>query len=298
MGEISRTIEIFLPDNQPDHHRIVEVPPFWTGKIFWFKNLLLPKLVENIELASCGIYVLIGSSENNPLLDRVYIGSSESVIDRLRQHDNNEEMDFWETTVVLVDKSKSLNSAHAKLLEGKIISTAREAGLCELVNVNTPKPILHPGQEAQVEYHFEQLRLVLPTLGINFLKGKPVAEAQRLTSPYANKYQIRIETRGVVAVATEDNGEFIVEAGSGASLDSTEKLPKTYIALREKLIQTGVLSKTVDKLAFVEDYSFSSPSAAACVVYGSSVSGPKQWINVTTGLSYEVTRRNQLGLAT
>lgn len=70
-----------------------------------------------------------------------------------------------------------------------------------------------------------------------------------------------------------DSDNFIVFAGSKISKDVTDGFPQTYASLRNSLIASGTI---VDDL-FVKDYTFTSSSAAACVVLGRAANGRKEW---------------------
>ncbi|MBU5435172.1 DUF4357 domain-containing protein [Pseudoflavonifractor sp. MSJ-37] len=75
---------------------------------------------------------------------------------------------------------------------------------------------------------------------------------------------------------TGDDSTFIVEKGSHISPDTTPSCPPTYINLRDDLIKQCII---IDNI-FRQDYPFTSPSAAASVVTGSSSNGPQKWKTV------------------
>ena len=84
----------------------------------------------------------------------------------------------------------------------------------------------------------------------------------------------RLALRGCMAEAVrEDNGDFTVLKGSTIAEDTTESLQQTYSELRQKLIDNGIVVDGV----FTQSYTFSSPSAAACVVSGRSANGKTEW---------------------
>ena len=75
---------------------------------------------------------------------------------------------------------------------------------------------------------------------------------------------------------------FCVFKGSIARAMTAKGFPRYqagYNKLRELLISHGVLAREspLDDFKFTEDYTFSSPSEAACVVAGQSRSGPLCW---------------------
>ncbi|MBP3730639.1 MAG: DUF4357 domain-containing protein [Mailhella sp.] len=66
---------------------------------------------------------------------------------------------------------------------------------------------------------------------------------------------------------------FIVNAGSKISQDVTDGYPQNYANLRDSLIADGTIVDGV----FVKDHTFTSSSAAACVVLGRAANGRKEW---------------------
>lgn len=67
--------------------------------------------------------------------------------------------------------------------------------------------------------------------------------------------------------------DFIVKAGSRISADTTPSCHSTYLAMRNDLIQQGVIVNRI----FTRDHTFDSVSAAAVVVGGRSANGRKEW---------------------
>ena len=70
-----------------------------------------------------------------------------------------------------------------------------------------------------------------------------------------------------------DNDNFIIYAGSKISQDVTDGFPQNYADLRNALVSDGTI---VDGI-FVKNHTFTSSSAAACVVLGRSANGRKEW---------------------
>jgi hypothetical protein len=100
------------------------------------------------------------------------------------------------------------------------------------------------------------------------------------------------------AKAVESNGEFIVKAQSLARAEVTPSMPPTYRALRQQLTADGALQpKDSQTLVFARDVPFTSPTAAACVVYGASISGPGNWYVEGTSQTYAEIRQRALQAA-
>ena len=73
-----------------------------------------------------------------------------------------------------------------------------------------------------------------------------------------------------------NDGAFVVLKGSTISPDVTSGLQPGYLALRNDLIGRGVIQNNV----FMEDYSFSSVSAASSVALGRASNGRTEWTKI------------------
>lgn len=71
----------------------------------------------------------------------------------------------------------------------------------------------------------------------------------------------------------------MVTAGSGARKKTTKSLNSnvSYKSLRDRLIAEGIITDKGGALSFSSDYEFSSPSAAASVLYGNPMNGRTRW---------------------
>jgi len=67
--------------------------------------------------------------------------------------------------------------------------------------------------------------------------------------------------------------EFVVMKGSRVASNVTDGFQAGYMNLRNQLITDGVIVDNV----FVNDYTFTSMSAAAAVILGRSANGRKEW---------------------
>ena len=83
---------------------------------------------------------------------------------------------------------------------------------------------------------------------------------------------------GTHAEAQEIDDEFIVSKGSTARKQGVPSWT-TYRTLRDQLVSEGKLADGTDPSLYVfrEDVPFSSPSAAAAVIFGGNRRGPMIW---------------------
>jgi hypothetical protein len=128
-----------------------------------------------------------------------------------------------------------------------------------------------------MDYFIEQIKLILPLVGIRSLvSAVPHSSVPLQRAP--GQLEFRIKSQKFAATMVEINGAFIVRAGSEASLNTSKSIASGWLNIRKKLLDAGALKATPDKYVFVEDASFSSPSAASSVVLGRQAPGPISWV--------------------
>lgn len=297
-----RSIRLFLVDGTPNGLLTAEIMN-WTGHVLTGPRSKLAELVLRPECARTGVYFLVGPDPEDSLRTRVYVGESDDVAQRLKQHNRPEEQggkDFWERVCLVTSKDQNLTKAHAKYLESKLIGIVASAGRCVLGNgtahdyANLPE-----SDRADMAYFLEQIRTVLPVLGFDFLRElvKPSAQVATPTAPMAEqspRFRLDISKHGVVAFAQEIDGEFFVLKGSSAR-HQWVGVPGGYQGLFQQLVGDGVLvADGSAHLSFSDDYAFSSPSAAAAVVSGRSANGRVSWVVEDSGETYAAWQDQQL----
>jgi hypothetical protein len=110
----------------------------------------------------------------------------------------------------------------------------------------------------------------------SFKRNEPVAPGDQVP-PIVGLYRI-VQSK---AKATMDivDGRYLVRKGSHASKVENPSLSPTYVALRKRLLETGILVDDGAFYSFATDCSFTSPSAAANVVRGAQSPGPRMWVD-------------------
>jgi hypothetical protein len=167
-----------------------------------------------------------------------------------------------------------LTRAHIKYLEGKLIEIAKTASRFELENTNASGSHLPESDAADMDVFLGKIEQLLPVLGQDILR--PIVKYT------AEKDKVEIlttEIKNVKATGRQTENGFLVFKGSEVVLKerpSVQKYP--YPAkLRKELIDEGVLKHGNDRLLFVKDYEFTSPSVAASVIHGGHSNGLVVW---------------------
>lgn len=117
---------------------------------------------------------------------------------------------------------------------------------------------------------------LLPVLGQDFLK--PVVKQ---TVPVKPSELLTCTIKQVKATGRPTENGFLVLKGSEAVIEerpSVKKYPYPS-TVRLQLLSEGTLTKEADRLIFVKDYEFSSPSAAASAIHGGHANGLIAWKN-------------------
>lgn len=270
---IGRSLRIYLDGGEVSGIRHAELVNS-TGQALLCPRSRIAQLVEWETVARRpGVYFLFGAEQ--VAAREVYIGESESVLERLKQHlaDN----DFWQEAVLFTSKDENLTKSHVKHLESRIVGQAKAAGRYAVRNGNQPTQSGLPRADRDaMEEFLQQLPLLLGVLGHRVLD--PVTEKSTNAAGIAKRvlqYSVKEATaRGAVT----DEG-FVVLKDSTALAQMQASLPPGWAAIKEELIKTGKLAPSgqSELHTFIEDTLFTSPSAAAAVVAGSNINGRIAW---------------------
>lgn len=275
------SLKIFLPDGNPDGIKTIEKSN-WSGQGFVFPRALMSVATKRKELNRTGVYILKGDDENSSF-PKIYIGEADPLLERLRIHALKK--DFWTTCYTFSSKDESLNKAHIQYIESRLVRLASRGKRCTFENGNEPEePTLSEADRADAHLFLQEMLLCFPILGLGMFTNVDTAPSTSKNSEQPAPVSIvgdelYIDAKGIEAVGVQLADGFMVKAGSGISCDETESFPQRYKEIREELIKKSVLINKSGQWIFAQDYVFNSPSAAACVILGSSRNGLLRWKN-------------------
>lgn len=267
----SATIKIFLVHGDPKRLRTAELSN-WTGKAVAGPRSEFDRVLAREESQNSGVYFLTG---NDPETGKsaVYIGEAESVRDRVKSHLDK---DFWNQIVFFISKDENLTKAHIRYLEGRLIEQAKQAARSIVKNGQSSGARLPESDREDMEIFLDKIHQLLPVLGVEVLvpttvKGGSATERELLSC----------EIKGLKAMGHLTPNGIVVLTGSQAVLNerpSSQKYPWP-VNMRQKLKDDGILLVREDHLVFIQDFEFSSPSAAAAVIQGGHANGLTAWKN-------------------
>lgn len=267
------------------------IPFQWTGRVLVSSRTQLVEALREPDANEPGIYLLVGETEERPT---VYVGETDEIRTRIRQHSGAADKDWWETVIFVTATGEPLNKAHSRYLEYRIHQLAKEIGKVTVANQQTPTASpLSKASQAHMDDFLDNLRLVLPALRFDFLserskpKPPPRIDAVSRAPIY---FTMEVHRHGIRARARlePDTGDFIVEAGSVARHEwiGSTTAQSGYARLFGDLVAQGVLAESGDHRVYSRDYAFKSTSAAAAVTAGRPATGPGSWVLEGTDKTY------------
>ncbi len=297
-----RSIKLFLVDGTPGGIITAEIMN-WTGHVIIAPRSRLADLIQRPEAKRTGVYFLTGADPEGGVKPLVYMGETDNVAKRLVQHNKAEAKEFWDRACIVTSKDQNLTKAHVRYLESRLINIATEAERATLANGTAPDYGSLPEADiADMEFFIEQVGIVLPVLGLEFLREplrlsmpSPLQSAVRGPIP-AIVFELNSKKHGLNAEAREVDGDFVVLKGSWAREKwSGRGGAKTYQALYDQLLESGILMPTqAGHRVFGQDFVFRSPSAAAAVVLGRSSNGRTEWYLKGTKKTYAYWQEEQV----
>jgi hypothetical protein len=272
-----RSLELFFIDGQPDG--LLSAESFnWTGHVLQIPRTRLKDAISRPEASFTGVYLLLGENEEGPI---AYIGESEDLAARLKSH--AVEKEWWDRAILITTSANNLHKAHVKYLESRLVQLAREAKETPLENGNTPpRSSLSEAAATNMEVFIENLMVVLPAIRVDLFvnRSRPITRhAEDHVRAKGTEFELSYPNFGISARALLSEGEFIVSSGSTArdSWVGKASWDSGYRKLRDKLVESKIIRIADGIGEFIENYAFSSPSAAAAVILGRSANGRQEW---------------------
>jgi hypothetical protein len=289
-GATGRTLQLFFIDGRPDGMLTAEVFN-WTGHVLKVPRTRLPDALAREHARFTGVYLLIGDAQER---QQAYIGEAENISKRIGQQDTQK--DWWDTAVLVTTTGDSLNKAHVRYLEARLIEEAHNTGVAEMKNgTRPPVPGLSEADRANMEEFLAYLFMVLPAIRVDIFQSQTRPHRTKTATSDQPIFELKMDRHGIWATAILEDGELVVQEGSLARSEWTSG-PHSYGTLHRQLVENGVLQSHSDSLlAFAQNYAFKSPSAAAGVILGRPASGPNDWRLKGTNTTYRQWEAQQLG---
>jgi hypothetical protein len=274
------SILIFLVDGTPQGPRLVQRPS-WTGSFLAFARADYSQARKRPELSRTGAYVLVGPDPTEPLRRLIYIGEGDAIITRVDAHQRDK--DFWTHAYVLTTKDDSLNKAHVRYIEARLLDLARAAGVASIDNGTEPGPAsLSEPETAEMETYLDYALPLFALVGVNVFEsvGEPPPATGAVPTDQGAatvlSERLYLSTQLTQAEGEDQSRGFLVLQG-GKGRREKMVMQRGYEQLRDTLLYEGILVEDGDHVHLVRSYLFDSPSAAASVLTGGHKNGRTEW---------------------
>ena len=268
--KFGKTIKIFLIDGDPNGRMSCELSN-WSGKAYKIPRIKIKDCTDRDDLTSTGVYLLFGKDDDGN--EQVYIGEAESILKRLNQQLTQK--DFWNEAIVFISKDENLNKAHIKYLENRLHDIAMSAKRYKIDNSIIPtQSSISESDRAEMEEFIEYIKMLVNTLGHKVFDEKREFKPKQKQEIFFIKAARNADGQGE---PTSDG--FVVFKGSKAAASIVNSMAPSFIKLRQRLIDDGVLVNQIEFFEFSDDYIFSSPSTAAVMIMGRNANGLIEWRN-------------------
>lgn len=280
-----QTIQIFLPDGDPQGIRVAEITTRIVRVIEVPRNLI-QHFLNMPESGQVGVYFLFGEDETSGR-EAAYIGQTGLLRQRLQQH--NVQKDFWNRAVIAVSLTQSLTTTHATYLEWCSIRQATQANRYLLQNATAgAQPYTPAPMEADCREIHQTIRILLATLSYPLFE--PVSQSGEGRADVRTYYCRGPDTDGRAEYTSEG---MVVKRGSTGRRETVPSYPDRAKGVREELIAQGIVTIQGNQLRFESDHVFKSPSAASVFLLGRPSNGWTEWVDAQ-GRSLDAMERQSL----
>ncbi|MDY4611629.1 MAG: GIY-YIG nuclease family protein [Sphaerochaetaceae bacterium] len=278
MAPRGKSINLFLMDGEPSG-RIKCTLANWTGVAYRIPRTALDLCKERDDLKQSGIYFLFGISDQTGN-NIVYVGQAgarkngEGLLYRLQEHKRNPDKDYWTEAVVFTTSNNSFGPTEISYLENRFCGLALAAKRYDVKNGNDPTHgNITEEKESELEEFVDYARIVMGTLGHKVFEPLVALKLTSVTDTASDDEPVLYFNRtNLKATGRRTSDGFVVFKGSSIASVLQKSCPETVVKLREKH-----KAKYNDDHILLEDIIFTSPSAAAAFVGGSSLNGNEMW---------------------
>lgn len=278
-------LQLVLPSGDSEGVIIAEMQD-WSGQVLILPRDAVSGVLVGVDLYCPGVYILVGENQSDFLRDYVYVGESESIATRIKQHLKSKDKNFWRRVIVLKSKSGNLNKAHVRYMESRLLAEIQSADVVAVSNQNKKLAENHltPYDRINADIYINRLKIIMKCLGVNyFSKKSPLGlKGQESETPTVLNYSnpiFEIRTVGAHAFGRRVGDSFVVAKGS--TLRHLSSGP--YATHVQQMVSRGVLKFHEGPIySFVRDVAFTSVSLAASIIAGTQRSGYASWKILST----------------
>jgi hypothetical protein len=267
----------------------------WSGSGVVCPRSLFRRARSRHEFAKPAVYILHGPANHGYHPTRIYIGECDCANSRIGRHIR--EKQFWTELILFCAKDETLNKAHFRYLEARLLKLALDAQKVELENDNKPAgPKLSKIHSGEADAFLEEMLLFFSCIGIHAFEphsgqkirnrrvdegeAKPIIRNKTSKrAPVEGKRPKRflLKSSRVRAWGFPTADGFLVEKSSQAVPSIVPSAQEYVRKLRLSLFSEGKFAARGKMWELTADHTFGSATTAAAVLLGRSVNGRIRW---------------------
>lgn len=274
---MGKTIITYLIDGNPQGVQYVTTSNR-TCKMFMIPRASLSTIKDREDLKQPALYILLG--EDEALAPKAYIGESECFFERIKNHDSNK--GFWQRALVFIANDNAINKADVQYLEYLSLRVALRVKRYSLTdNKQIPKaPNLPEHQKDTIDEFFDNVKMLSSFIHCSIFE---IIEQK-------DKPLFYTHNRGCDARGFYDENGFTVLKGNILAKSTAPSFG--WKDNRDVFIKEHTTTES-NNMVLIQDYTFTSPSAAANYCIGSSNNGWITWKD-SKGRTLDEVYREQL----
>jgi len=279
----SRTITIFLIDWNPT----------WFRKIYLNNRLILgffisrkdlDKAKNRDEFTRSWVYFLLWKDEEDKNL--VYIWQTLNLLERVKQHYNDIKKDFWNSAIIFTTDNLSWNESDLNFLEKNLIEDAKKLWNYIIKNSQSWNTwLIKEERMPDLEENIDDIKILISSLWFSIFKEKTSKEDKK------EKYFCQRNWNNGVWYYTKE--WFLVLKWSVWSFEIKEYALSALKNIQQKLFLENILKQENEKIIFLQDYLFSSPSTASSIIIWNKSNGWIDWKTENWKTLHEIERKNK-----
>jgi len=279
----SRTITIFLIDWNPTWFRKIYLNNRLTLG-FFIPRKDLDKAKNRDEFTRSWVYFLLWKNEEDKNL--VYIWQTWNLLERIKQHHNDIKKDFWNSAIIFTTDNWSWNESDLNFLEKKLIEDAKKLWNYIIKNSQSWNTwLIKEERIPDLEENIDDIKILISSLWFSIFKEKTSKEDKK------EKYFCQRNWNNGVWYYTKE--WFLVLKWSVWSFEIKEYALSALKNIQQKLFLENILKQENEKIIFLQDYLFSSPSTASSVIIWNKSNGWIDWKTENWKTLHEIERKNK-----
>ncbi len=279
----SRTITIFLIDWNPTWFRKIYLNNRLTLG-FFISRKDLDKAKNRDEFTRSWVYFLLWKDEEDKNL--VYIWQTWNLLERVKQHHNDIKKDFWNSAIIFTTDNWSWNESDLNFLEKNLIEDAKKLWNYIIKNSQSWNTwLIKEERMPDLEENIDDIKILISSLWFSIFKEKTSKEDKK------EKYFCQRNWNSGVWYYTKE--WFLVLKWSVWSFEIKEYALSALKNIQQKLFLENILKQENEKIIFLQDYLFSSPSTASSIIIWNKSNGWIDWKTENWKTLHEIERKNK-----